>query len=146
MFHNSLFFHDFYTVLYLRILNVLLFMISFLNVKSFAVVLVFISVLFMVLVLGLYKKRRHSQKPSWGVSPRGWLTSSGFRARLETMSSVISLTRAYLSTVSTCEQSLRSLHLLYRIRVEGTEGSTSMVASALVSQVINPRWLAPGPH
>ena len=138
MFHNSLFFHDFYTVLYLRILNVLLFMISFLNVKSFAVVLVFISVLFMVLVLGLYKKRRQS-KAQLGSISRGWLTSSGFRARLETMSSVMSLTQAYLSTVSTCEQSLRSLHLLYRNGVEGTEGSTSVVASALVSWVINPR-------
>ena len=50
----------------LRILNVLLFMISFLNVKSFAVVLVFISVLFMVLVLGLYKKRQQTVKSPAG--------------------------------------------------------------------------------
>lgn len=71
MFHNSLFFHDFYTVLYLRILNVLLFTISFLNVKSFAVVLVFISVLFMVLVLGLYKKRRQTVKSPAGEYLQG---------------------------------------------------------------------------
>ena len=87
----------------------------------------------------LQKEATDSQKPSWGVSPRGWLTSSGFSTRLETMSSVMPLTQAYLSTVSTCEQSLRSLHVLYRKGVKGTEGSNGMVASALVSQVISPQ-------
>ena len=46
-------------------------MISFLNVKSFAVVLVFISVLFMVLVLGLYKKRQQTVKSPAGEYLQG---------------------------------------------------------------------------
>lgn len=80
------------------------------------------------------------KQPSWGVYTRGWLTSTGFSARLGTSEPateqcLVSDPSSFFHC-STHEQSPPSYHLPYRNGTKGIEGSTSLFASAVVSQLI----------